>query len=90
MTGGDYTRAVAGTLQQAEADLTRTYRSLQSTVATLDSQLRAGLGHWDGPAQQAYYQAMSIWDAALADMANVVSQLSAVNGAAHGSCPARP
>ena len=87
MTGGDYTRAVVGTLRQGEADLALTYRSLRSTVATLDSQLRASLAAWDGPAQQAYYRAKGIWDTAIADMANAMNQLSDVIGAAPGGCP---
>jgi 6 kDa early secretory antigenic target len=81
----EYTRAVFGTLEQGEADFARTYSSLQTTVSDLDSQLRANLAEWDGAAQQAYYHAKSIWDAAMADMASVVNQLSAVIGAANAN-----
>lgn len=79
----EYTRAQFGTLEQARADFASTYGSLQSTVDTLDSQLRANLGEWSGAAQEAYYQAKAIWDQAMADMANVLNQLGVVIGVAN-------
>lgn len=81
----EYTRVMFGTMEQGQADFARTYSSLQSTVSALDSQLRANLAEWDGAAQQAYYQAKAAWDAAMADMANVVNQLSAVIGTANAN-----
>lgn len=81
----EYTRVMFGTMEQGQADFVRTYSSLQSTVSALDSQLRANLAEWDGAAQQAYYQAKAAWDAAMADMANVVNQLSAVIGTANAN-----
>ena len=79
----EYTMAVFGTLEQGEADFQRTYSSLQSEVSTLESQLRSSLSRWDGSAQQAYYQAQRI--AAMANMAQVLSQLGAVIGTANSN-----
>ena len=81
----EYTRVMFGTMEQGQADFARTYSSLQSTVNTLDSQLRANLAEWNGAAQQAYYQAKAAWDAAMADMANVVNQLGTVIGTANAN-----
>lgn len=79
----DYTRAVFGGLQQGQADFAGIYSQLTSTVQDLDSRLRANLGEWDGQAQQAYYAAKAQWDAAMADMGNVLNQLGAVIGVAN-------
>ena len=79
----EYTMAVFGTLQQGEADFQRTYSSLQTEVSSLESQLRSSLSRWDGSAQAAYYQAQTQWNAAMANMAQVLSQLGAVIGTAN-------
>lgn len=79
----DYTRAVFGGLQQGQADFVSIYGQLTSTVQDLDSRLRANLAEWDGQAQQAYYAAKAQWDAAMADMGNVLNQLGAVIGVAN-------
>jgi early secretory antigenic target protein ESAT-6 len=81
----EYTMAVFGTLEQGEADFQRTYSSLQSEVSTLESQLRSSLSRWDGSAQQAYYQAQAQRIAAMANMAQVLSQLGAVIGTANSN-----
>ncbi len=79
----EYTMAVFGTLQQGEADFQRTYSSLQTEVSSLESQLRSSLSRWDGSAQTAYYQAQTQWNAAMANMAQILSQLGAVIGTAN-------
>ena len=79
----EYTRAVFGSLQTGESDFASTYAQLQSTISTLDAQLRSSLSQWDGEAQQAYYAAKAKWDAAMADMATVLSNLGRVIGEAH-------
>ncbi len=81
----EYTRAVFGSLEQGQADFTRTYASLQAEVSGLDAQLRSSLAAWDGNAQQAYYTAKAQWDAAMANMAQVLSQLGAVIGTANSN-----
>ena len=85
----EYTTVMFGTMEQGQADFAATYSSLQSTVSNLDSQLRANLAEWDGAAQPAYYAAKAKWDAAMADMANVVNQLGEVVGTANENYPPR-
>jgi 6 kDa early secretory antigenic target len=75
----DYTRAVFGSLQTGEADFASTYAQLQSTISTLDAQMRSSLSQWDGDAQQAYYAAKAKWDAAMANMATVLISEAHVN-----------
>ncbi len=79
----EYTRAVFGSLQTGEADFASTYAQLQSTISTLDAQLRSNLAQWDGQAQEAYYVAKAQWDAAMANMAAVLNNLRAVIGEAN-------
>jgi ESAT-6 family protein len=79
----EYTRAVFGSLQAGEADFASIYSQLQSTISTLDAQLRSSLSQWDGEAQQAYYAAKAKWDAAMANMAIVLNNLRGVIGEAH-------
>jgi early secretory antigenic target protein ESAT-6 len=79
----DYTRAVFGSLQTGEADFASTYAQLQSTISTLDAQMRSSLSQWDGDAQQAYYAAKAKWDAAMANMATVLNNLRGVISEAH-------
>jgi WXG100 family type VII secretion target len=79
----DYTRAVFGSLQTGEADFASSYAQLQSTISTLDAQLRSNLAQWDGEAQAAYYAAKAKWDAAMANMATVLNNLGGVIGEAH-------
>lgn len=81
----EYTRAVFGSLEQGQADFTQTYTALQAEVSGLDAQLRASLSAWDGAAQQAYYVAKAQCDAAMANMAQVLSQLGAVVGTANSN-----
>lgn len=80
---GDYTKAMFGQLEQSQADFAGIYSQLTERVQTLDSQLRSHLAEWDGQAQQAYYSAKAQWDAAMADMGNVLNQLGAVIGVAN-------
>lgn len=79
----DYTRAVFGQLNQSEADFANIYSQLQETISSLDAQLRSNLAEWDGSAQQAYYAAKAVWNAAMADMSNVLNQLGVVIGVAN-------
>jgi 6 kDa early secretory antigenic target len=79
----EYTRAVFGSLQAGEADFASIFSQLQSTISTLDAQLRASLAQWDGQAQEAYYVAKARWDAAMANMAAVLNNLRAVVGEAN-------
>ncbi len=79
----DYTRAVFPGLQQGQSDFANIYSQLTNRVQDLEGQLRTNLSRWDGSAQQAYHAAQAQWNAAMADMATVLNQLSAVIGVAH-------
>ncbi|HET9897934.1 MAG TPA: WXG100 family type VII secretion target [Streptosporangiaceae bacterium] len=79
----DYTAVQFGAMQTAEGDFAATYQALQSTLTSLEAQLQSSLSEWTGEAQTAYYAAKKKWDAAAADMATVVSQLSQVVGVAN-------
>lgn len=83
MSGSDYTRAVFGSLSTGESDFASIYSQLTTTIETMDSQLRSNLAQWDGEAQTAYYAAKAKWDAAMANMANVLTNLRAVIGEAN-------
>ncbi len=54
-------------------------------VSSLESQLRGNLSEWIGSAQQAYHEAQAQWNAAMADMQQVLSQLGAVIGTANNN-----
>lgn len=79
----DYTRVVFSAMEQGEADFKQTYSSLVNEVSTLETQLQGNLAEWNGSAQQAYHEAQAQWNAAMADMQQVLSQLGVVIGAAN-------
>jgi WXG100 family type VII secretion target len=79
----DYTRVVFSAMEQGEADFKQTYSSLVNEVSTLETQLQGNLAEWIGSAQQAYHEAQAQWNAAMADMQQVLSQLGVVIGAAN-------
>jgi 6 kDa early secretory antigenic target len=79
----DYTRVVFSAMEQGEADFKQTYSSLVNEVSTLETQLQGNLSEWIGSAQQAYHEAQAQWNAAMADMQQVLSQLGLVIGAAN-------
>jgi WXG100 family type VII secretion target len=74
----EYTRAVFGSLETGASEFASTYAAVVSTVDTLDSELRGSLSEWTGSAQAAYYECKAKWDAAIADMANVIQSLGNV------------
>lgn len=79
----DYTRVVFSAMEQGEADFKQTYSSLVSEISTLESQLQGNLSEWIGSAQTAYQQAQAQWNAAMADMQQVLNQLGTVIGTAN-------
>ncbi len=79
----DYTRVVFSAMEQGEADFKQTYSSLVNEVSSLETQLQGNLSEWVGSAQQAYHEAQAQWNAAMADMQQVLSQLGVVIGAAN-------
>jgi 6 kDa early secretory antigenic target len=81
----DYTRVVFSAMEQGEADFKQTYSSLVNEVSQLETQLQGNLSEWIGSAQQAYHEAQAQWNAAMADMQQVLSQLGLVIGAANAN-----
>jgi WXG100 family type VII secretion target len=83
MAGGDFTKVLFGGMQTAEADFASVHQALQSTLTTLESQLQGSMAQWTGAARDAYWVEKTKWDAAAADMAAVVAELSKVVGLAN-------
>jgi WXG100 family type VII secretion target len=81
----EYTRVMFSSMEQGEADFKQTYTSLQNEVSTLESQLQSNLSEWIGSAQTAYHQAQAQWNAAMANMQQVIAQLGAVVGTANSN-----
>jgi early secretory antigenic target protein ESAT-6 len=81
----DFTRVVFSSMEQGEADFRQTYASLVNEVTSLESQLQGSLSEWIGSAQQAYHEAQAQWNAAMADMQHVLSQLATVIGTANSN-----
>jgi early secretory antigenic target protein ESAT-6 len=79
----DYTRVVFSAMEQGEADFKQTYSALVNEVSQLEGQLQGNLSEWVGSAQTAYHQAQAQWNAAMADMQQVLSQLGVVIGTAN-------
>jgi 6 kDa early secretory antigenic target len=80
---GEYMAVQFGAMSSAEADFASVHAAFQNTLSTLESQVNSSLASWTGAAQQAYYAAKTKWNAASADMAAVVQQLSTVIGTAN-------
>ena len=81
----DYTRVVFSAMEQGEADFKQTYSALVNEVSTLETQLQGNLSEWVGSAQQGYHEAQAQWNAAMADMQQVLSQLGTVVGTANSN-----
>jgi WXG100 family type VII secretion target len=79
----EYTLANFGALQQGQADFQQTYNNVVTEVQTLESQLQTNLSQWLGSAQQAYHEAQTQWNAAMANMQQVLQQLGTVIGTAN-------
>jgi early secretory antigenic target protein ESAT-6 len=88
MPDGSYVRATFGSLQAGEQDFASIYAQVVSITETLQNQLNASLGSWDGQARDAYNVARAKWTAAEESMAATLSNLRAVVGEASVSYPA--
>jgi early secretory antigenic target protein ESAT-6 len=81
----EYTRVMFSSMEQGEADFRQTYSSLVEEVQSLESQLQTNLSEWIGSAQSAYHDAQAQWNAAMANMQQVLSQLGTVVGTANSN-----
>lgn len=64
-----------GALSTGAQGIQATYRQLQSTLESLESQLAPMIGSWTGDAREAYYQQKKRWDDASAAMATILAQM---------------
>ncbi|MEV4254022.1 WXG100 family type VII secretion target [Spirillospora sp. NPDC049652] len=80
-----YTKANFGTMQQAQADFSLTYRALVDELQDLEKELEKHLQQWEGDAVQAYWDAKRQWDAAAQHIGTVLNQLGVVIGEAHSN-----
>lgn len=80
---GDLVSANFASLGDGEASFVASYNGLTSTVETLQGQLQGNLSSWVGSAQQAYREAQTVWNTAIADMGAVIQGMSAVIGTAN-------
>lgn len=74
----DFTSVNAGAMQQGIADLNTAYKGLTEHLSTLEGQLNASLGQWDGAARAAYADAKAKWDAAANHMGDVIAKMQQV------------
>lgn len=81
--GNDFTHVEFAALEQGEADFLRTYSSLAGVIDDLERQLQTSLSEWNGSAQQAYYEAHMVWNAAMANLQSVLAHLGSAIGTAH-------
>ena len=72
-----------GALSGGSAGILSTYRSLQSTLENLESQLAPMVSSWNGDAREAYYQQKRKWDEASAAMATILQQMGQAVDDAH-------
>jgi 6 kDa early secretory antigenic target len=63
-------------LDTAAADLFATVQEIDARLSRLDEELAPLRGDWVGNAQQAYAVAKSRWDAAIAEMKELLGQTS--------------
>lgn len=80
---GDYTSVHFGALEDGRADFAGVYSAVEARISSLNAQLRTHLSQWTGSAQAAYHEAESQWNAAMADMQNVLNSLGTVIGTAN-------
>jgi 6 kDa early secretory antigenic target len=61
------------------------YRALQSSLETLESELAPMVASWSGEAQQSYFAQKSKWEQASAAMAQILSQMGQAVADAHAN-----
>lgn len=83
MTDSSYTRANFGALSSGAENFAIAQGTLRKELDELESSLQNKLSSWDGDAQKSYWECKKQWDAAAADMANVIQKLGLAIGTAH-------
>ena len=62
-------------IQQLETDVQNESNKIQTSLDTLDSEVKKLYGSWDGQAQQAYQDSKAKWDQKMADMHSILQEL---------------
>jgi len=74
-----------GALGTGAAGILSTYRSLQGTLESLESQLAPMVSTWTGDAREAYFIQKKKWDDASAAMATILQQMGQAVDQAHSN-----
>jgi len=72
-------------LSSGAAGILSTYRSLQSTLEGLETQLAPMVSSWTGDAREAYFQQKRKWDEASQAMAAILQQMGKSVDQAHAN-----
>ena len=72
-------------IQQLATDVQNESNKIQSSLDTLDSEVKKLYGSWDGQAQQAYLQAKAKWSEGMNDMRQVLVAIGSHVSDASGS-----
>jgi WXG100 family type VII secretion target len=70
-------------LQGGQQGIQATYRSLVSTLETLESDLQPLIHTWSGAAQTSYLQCKKQWDDAASSLSTVLNSIGTAVGQAH-------
>ena len=62
-------------IQQLATDVQNESNKIQSSLDTLDGEVKKLYGSWDGQAQQAYQNSKAKWDQKMADMHSILQEL---------------
>lgn len=63
-------------LNQASQDLLTAAKNIDNRLNTLENDLRPLQANWSGSAKDSYHQAKSRWDQAIAEMIQLLTQVS--------------
>jgi early secretory antigenic target protein ESAT-6 len=80
-----YTSANFGVLSSQAENFAIVAGTMRKELDELESSLQSKLSQWDGDAQTAYWRYKKQWDAAAADMQNVIQKLGLAIGNAHSN-----
>lgn len=78
-----YTSANFGTLSSSAENFAIVAGTMRKELDELEGSLQSKLAQWDGAARQAYWECKKQWDAAAADMQNVIQKLGLAIGTAN-------
>ena len=77
-------------IQQLATDVQNESNKIQTSLDTLDSEVKKLYGSWDGQAQQAYQASKAKWDQKMADMHSILQELHGYSVPEHRSQEREP